>query len=203
MRASKARTARSTGYAWHRRWPAYGGYSPWIPEVGAVCGKAARTDLCGGRPVMGVPTATEPPGYVIGRIERGRAGGDEAEMLGHAGQSRQQRERLERRHRVAALERVERHVEHGQVIGHEEGVEPGALQRLGEALEVGEVEVRVREGARITPGAGMDARRPHERAELQLTWHRRPRLAFQFRRGVIYRTDGTGDSGTMEVGETT
>jgi RNA-directed DNA polymerase len=28
------------------------------PEVGAVCGKAARTDLCGGRPVTGVPTAT-------------------------------------------------------------------------------------------------------------------------------------------------
>ena len=27
------------------------------PEVGAVCGKAARTDLCGGRPAMGVPTA--------------------------------------------------------------------------------------------------------------------------------------------------
>jgi hypothetical protein len=26
-------------------------------EVGAVCGKAARTVLCGGRPVMGVPTA--------------------------------------------------------------------------------------------------------------------------------------------------
>src|SRR5690606_6588358 len=29
-----------------------------IPEVGAVCGKAARTDLRGGRPAMGVPTAT-------------------------------------------------------------------------------------------------------------------------------------------------
>src|SRR5216684_355598 len=27
------------------------------PEVGAVCGKAARTDLCGGRSVMSVPTA--------------------------------------------------------------------------------------------------------------------------------------------------
>ena len=27
------------------------------PEVGAVCGNSARTDLCGGRPVMGVPTA--------------------------------------------------------------------------------------------------------------------------------------------------
>src|SRR5713101_3139163 len=30
------------------------------PEVGAVCGKAARTDLCGGRSVMSVPTATAP-----------------------------------------------------------------------------------------------------------------------------------------------
>src|SRR6266581_618700 len=27
------------------------------PEVGAVCGKAARTDLCGGRSEMSVPTA--------------------------------------------------------------------------------------------------------------------------------------------------
>src|SRR3979490_342516 len=27
------------------------------PEVGAVCGKAARTDLCGGRSAMSVPTA--------------------------------------------------------------------------------------------------------------------------------------------------
>src|SRR5262249_38990710 len=29
------------------------------PEVGAVCGKAARTDLCGGRGAISVPTATE------------------------------------------------------------------------------------------------------------------------------------------------
>src|SRR5215468_5309648 len=28
------------------------------PEVGAVCGKAARTDLCGGRGAILVPTAT-------------------------------------------------------------------------------------------------------------------------------------------------
>ena len=28
------------------------------PEVGAGCGKAARPDLRGGRPAMGVPTAT-------------------------------------------------------------------------------------------------------------------------------------------------
>src|SRR5207302_2702382 len=29
------------------------------PKVGAVCGKAARTDLCGGRAVMDVPTAIQ------------------------------------------------------------------------------------------------------------------------------------------------
>src|SRR5215470_13875934 len=29
------------------------------PEVGAVCGKAARTDLCGGRGTISVPTATD------------------------------------------------------------------------------------------------------------------------------------------------
>jgi hypothetical protein len=29
------------------------------PEVGAVCGKAARTDLCGGREVTRVPTAKD------------------------------------------------------------------------------------------------------------------------------------------------
>src|SRR5215467_1853146 len=30
----------------------------YTPEVGAVCGKAARSDLCGGREVTRVPTAT-------------------------------------------------------------------------------------------------------------------------------------------------
>ena len=35
-----------------------GKHLPFGPEVGAVCGKAARTDLCGGRSVMSVPTAT-------------------------------------------------------------------------------------------------------------------------------------------------
>ena len=37
---------------------AYGTSLPLIPEMGAVCGKAARTDLCGGREVTRVPTAT-------------------------------------------------------------------------------------------------------------------------------------------------
>src|SRR5215216_1982085 len=34
---------------------------PSLPKVGAVCGKAARTVLCGGRSAMSIPTAIEPP----------------------------------------------------------------------------------------------------------------------------------------------
>jgi hypothetical protein len=40
------------------RWLVYGTELPSIPEVGAVCGKAARTDLGGGREVTRVPTAS-------------------------------------------------------------------------------------------------------------------------------------------------
>jgi hypothetical protein len=36
---------------------ARGSASPSPPEAGAVCGNSARTDLCGGRSVMSVPTA--------------------------------------------------------------------------------------------------------------------------------------------------
>src|SRR5260370_830612 len=60
MRASKARAGHRAGKACHRRWSAYGRLQALrrqTPEVGAVCGKAARTDLCGGRAVMDVPTA--------------------------------------------------------------------------------------------------------------------------------------------------
>ena len=69
---------------------------------------------------------------------------------------------------MAVLERVERHVEHGQVIGHEKCIEFGSLERLREALEIGKIEIGVRKGARIAPGAGVDGRRPHESAETQL-----------------------------------
>ena len=44
-----------------RRMPAYVGPLTAAPRhllaIGAVCGNSARTDLCGGRPAMGVPTA--------------------------------------------------------------------------------------------------------------------------------------------------
>jgi hypothetical protein len=62
MRLGKARTGLSAGLACHRRWTACGKPLPFGPEVGAVCGKAACTDLCGGRSAMSVPTATKAPG---------------------------------------------------------------------------------------------------------------------------------------------
>jgi hypothetical protein len=110
----------------------------------------------------------EAPGDEVGRIERGRAGSHKPQMLGHHRQGREQRKRLERRDRMAVLERVERHVEHGQMIGHEKRVEFRPLERLREALDVGEIEIGVGKGAGVAPGAGVDGRRPHESAETQL-----------------------------------
>lgn len=111
----------------------------------------------------------EPARDVIGRVERGRAGSDEADMVGHLRERREQRKRLERCYRVAALERIEGHVEHGHVVGHEEGIEFGPLQRLDAALHMRKVEIHVRPRARIAPGTGVDARRPHECTKVQLT----------------------------------
>jgi hypothetical protein len=48
MRTSKARTGLKAGQACHRRWTACGKHLPFGPEVRAVCGKAACTDLRGG-----------------------------------------------------------------------------------------------------------------------------------------------------------
>src|SRR5260370_8435280 len=77
---------------------------------------------------------------------------------------------------MPALERVERHIEDGQVVGHEEGGEFGAVEGVGEAFEMREVEIGIRESAGIAPGAGMDSRRPHEGGEPELTRsrHRQP-----------------------------
>jgi hypothetical protein len=58
MRASKARAGLRAGQTRHKRWNAYGKHLPSGPEVGAVCGKAACTDLCGGCEVTRIPTAT-------------------------------------------------------------------------------------------------------------------------------------------------
>src|SRR5215468_3728539 len=46
---AKARTGLRARFACPRRWRVYGNLCRHTPEAGAVCGKAARTDLCGGR----------------------------------------------------------------------------------------------------------------------------------------------------------
>ena len=59
-RGTRVRTARAglrTGQACHRGWTAYGTFCRQTPKVGAECPNWARSDLCGGRSVMGVPTA--------------------------------------------------------------------------------------------------------------------------------------------------
>jgi hypothetical protein len=111
----------------------------------------------------------ETPGDQIGLLEGRRGGGDKTETAGRHGQNRQQRQRVERGHGMAALQRIERHVQHGQVIGHEESVELAALQRLREALQMRQIEIGVGIGAGIAPPAGMNGCRPHESAEPQLT----------------------------------
>src|SRR5580704_16034545 len=55
------------------------------------------------------------------------------------------------------------------MIGHEEGVELAPLQRLREAREVFEIEIRIWKGAWISPGRSVDANRPHESAQAHLT----------------------------------
>ena len=54
------------------------------------------------------------------------------------------------------------------MVGHEEGVEPALLQLLRQPDDMSEIEVGIRPGARIAPGAGVEAHRPHEGAEMKL-----------------------------------
>ncbi len=75
---------------------------------------------------------------------------------------------------------------HREMIGHEPGVEPAALQGLGEADQVREVEVGVGGGARIAPPGGMDADRAHESAKMQL-----PRCGHRCRSPNRERSDVT------------
>ena len=62
IRTSKARTGLRARLACHRRWSAYGNFRRHTPEVGAVCGKAARTDLCGGRAMKRTSLPLRAPG---------------------------------------------------------------------------------------------------------------------------------------------
>src|SRR5262245_44868569 len=55
------------------------------------------------------------------------------------------------------------------MVGHKEGIELAVFQLLRETFEMVKIEIRIREGARITPRGGMDTNRPHESPKPQLT----------------------------------
>src|SRR5215467_11344920 len=70
---------------------------------------------------------------------------------------------------MAALKRIDRHVEHSHVVGHEERIELCPLEHLDGVSQVGEVEIHVWPCAGIPPRASVDACRPHERTKVELT----------------------------------
>ncbi len=109
-------------------------------------------------------------GDVIGFVERGRSGGDQADMFGGARQRRQQRKWFERGHGVAALQRRDRHIQHGQMVGHEERVEFAGFKLPDQPPEMVKIEISVRPCPGIAPCPCMDADGPHECTEPQLTF---------------------------------
>ena len=137
-------------------------------EVQRGIGVRRRHDVPAGAAAAQMVERCEAPRDVERRIEGGRRRGDETDPLGDGGERGEQREGLEGGDGVAAFQRLHRHVEHREVIGHEERVEPRRLEPLREAFQMREVEVRVRPGAGIAPAAGVDADRPHEGGEMKL-----------------------------------
>ena len=100
------------------------------------------------------------------RIVIGGGGrGDQTQVRGDRSQRREEGERIKGGDRRTPFERRHRHIEHSQVIGHEKGVKAATLQGLHKTLVVRKIEVGIRKRPRIAPGRGMNADRPHERAE--------------------------------------
>src|ERR1700751_1225480 len=71
IRTSTTRTGLRARLACQTRWSVYGNFRRHTPEAGAVCGKAARTDLGGGRAMK----RTSPPPRTGGGITLGAGGG--------------------------------------------------------------------------------------------------------------------------------
>ncbi|KAK1237307.1 hypothetical protein MKX08_002932 [Trichoderma sp. CBMAI-0020] len=69
----------------------------------------------------------EPPRHVIGLVVCCRRRGREANLVGHCREGCEQRKGLKGGDGLAAPESLDGHVEDGEVVGHEEGVELGGL----------------------------------------------------------------------------
>jgi hypothetical protein len=137
------------------------------PEVPRRVGVRGRHHVPARPAAAEVVEGGEAPGDVVRLVVGGGRRGDEPDALRHHRERGQQRRGVERGHGGRALERLDRHVQHREVVGHEEGVELRRLEGLGEAREMGEVEVGVRVAARVAPPGGVDADRAHEGAEVK------------------------------------
>ena len=105
------------------------------------------------------------PRHMVGIVIGGGGRGNQTQVRGDRGQRREEGERVEGGDRRAAFECRHRHIEYGQVVGHEKGIEAATFQGLHKALVVRKIEVGIRKGARIAPGRSMNADRSHERAQ--------------------------------------
>lgn len=101
-------------------------------EIESGIGVRRRNDVPAGTAATDMIERGETPGDMIRLVEGGGGSGNEADALRHRRQRGQQREGLERGDGVAAPERLDRHIESGKMIGHEEGVEFRPFQRLRE-----------------------------------------------------------------------
>jgi alkanesulfonate monooxygenase SsuD/methylene tetrahydromethanopterin reductase-like flavin-dependent oxidoreductase (luciferase family) len=86
-------------------------------------------------------------------------------------QSLKQRQRLKGGYRRATPQRLKGHVQHRQMVRHEEGIKPSPFQNLDEMHEVLQIEVGVGVGPRIAPPGGMNADRSHDGAKMKLLCH--------------------------------
>ena len=112
------------------------------------------------RPSLTWSREAKAAGDVIRRVEGGRTGGDETETLGDHGKRGQQRHRVEGRDGGAAFKGRHRHVQHAEMIGHEERVEFPGFQFLRETDEMClQIEVGVGIRAGITPPGGVNSDR--------------------------------------------
>ena len=146
-------------------------------EIQGLVRVAGGDEVPAGAAVRDMVEGGELPGHMV-RLVIGRGGrGDEPDPFGDGSERRQQGHRVEGRHGSAALQRGHGHVHHRQMVGHEERIELGRLQSLGEALEMGKAEIRVRISTGIAPPGGVDADRPHEGAEMEATRLGHPRLS--------------------------
>ena len=137
-------------------------------EVQRGVGICGGDDIPSGTTSADVIQRSETARDMIGLVECRRGGCNKSDMARNRGERREQGERLERSHRLAALEGLHGHIENGEMIRHEEGVELCGFKPLGERPQMQEVEIGVRIGTGIAPRTSVQANGAHESAEMHL-----------------------------------